>query len=313
MVAANAELTGSALLANEALRARPSRRSAYISTLWHNKPALVSVLFIFLVIACAIFAPWIAPYDPEKQNLLMRLKPPAWQDGGSWSNPFGNDALGRDVLSRVIYGARISLVVGICAVIVQGILGVSLGLLAGYYGGRVETIIMRVTDIQYALPFLVLAMAVMTVLGPSLRNVILVLGLTGWVYYARVVRAEVLALRQREFVEAARAIGVGGGRMVLRHLLPNVTASIIVIASLQVARMIISEASLSFLGLGVPPSIPSWGSMVSEGRDYVATAWWITAIPGAAIFLTVMAVNLAGDWLSDVFDPTRRNHHHNDA
>lgn len=306
MAAASAPTTERALLANEAMRPRPSRAVTYARALWYNKPALGAMIAIVVILLCAVFAPWIAPYDPTHQDLLLRLSPLPWQEGGTWSHPLGTDPLGRDILSRVIYGARISLIVGFAAVVVQGALGITLGLIAGYYGGHVDSVIMRVTDVQYALPFLVLAIAVMAVLGPSLRNVILVLGITGWVYYARIVRAEVLSLREREYIEAAKAIGASAPRLVIRHLLPNLTASIIVIASLQVARMIISEASLSFLGLGVPPSIPSWGSMVAEGRTYVATAWWAAAVPGAAIFVTVMSVNLVGDLLSDVLDPTRK-------
>jgi ABC-type dipeptide/oligopeptide/nickel transport system permease subunit len=292
------------MLGEQALRARPTRWRAYWRSLMKNRTALVGIVALILIVFCALAAPLIAPHDPQAQDITLRLHPPAWQARGNWSYPLGNDALGRDVLSRVIYGARISLLVGIAAVVVQGFLGTALGLLAGFYGGKIDSIIMRITDVQYALPFLVLALAVMAVLGPSLRNVILVLGITGWVYYARIVRAEVLSVRQREFIEAATAIGATGPRLMIRHVLPNVTASIIVIASLQVARMIISEASLSFLGMGIPPEIPSWGGMVAEGRSYVATAWWVSAFSGAAILITVMSVNLVGDWLRDELDPT---------
>jgi peptide/nickel transport system permease protein len=270
-------------------------------------------LLLTLIVVTAVLAPVIAPHDPKEQDITLRLHPPAWQDGGSWSFPLGNDALGRDILSRIIYGARISLIVGVSAVFIQGAIGTGLGLLAGFYGGRLDSIIMRLTDLQYALPFLVLALAVMAVLGPSLRNVILVLGLTGWVYYARIVRAEALSLRRRDFVEAAESIGATNSRLMLRHILPNVTASIIVVGSLQVARMIISEASLSFLGMGIPPTIPSWGGMVAEGRTYVATAWWVSALSGLAIFATVMSVNLVGDWLRDELDPTMRGERGGDS
>lgn len=294
----------STVLSEHALRPRPSRLHSYSRSLWRNKTALLGLIVLLIVVVAAITAPIISPYDPGKQDITMRLTPPAWQDGGASSHLLGTDALGRDMLSRIIYGSRISLLVGLSAVIVQGLIGVTLGLIAGYYGGRVDSVIMRVTDLQYALPFLVLAVAVMAVLGPSLRNVILVLGITGWVYYARIVRAEVLALRGREFIEAAESIGATSRRLMLRHILPNVMTSIIVVGSLQVARMIISEASLSFLGLGVPPSIPTWGGMVAEGRTYVATSWWVAGLAGAAIFITVMAVNLVGDWLRDELDPT---------
>lgn len=294
-------------LAGTQLRDRPNKFKVYGKSLLRNSMAFAGAIFLLLVIVSAIGAQWIAPQDPARQELPMRLKPPVWQDGGTWSRPLGTDALGRDIFSRIVYGARISLVVGVAAVIVQGAIGVSLGVVAGFYGGRVDSIIMRFTDLQYALPFLVLAIAVMAVLGPSLRNVIIVLGVTGWVYYARLVRAEVLSLREREFVEAAHSIGASSGRLITRHVLPNVVPSIIVVASLQVARMIISEASLSFLGLGIPPSIPSWGSMVAEGRSHVATSWWVSAIPGAAIFATVVSVNLVGDWLREELDPRMRS------
>jgi len=295
------------LLAERTARSRPSRLQATLSSLARNRVAALSAIVLFLIILAALTAQWIAPHDPTSQDITLRLHPPAWQSGGSWSNPLGTDSLGRDMLSRIIYGARISLLVGFSAVVIQGLIGVGLGLTAGYYGGRVDSIIMRITDIQYALPFIVLALAVMAVLGPSLRNVILVLGVTGWVYYARVVRAEVLSISRLEYVEAARAVGAPGSRIMLRHVLPNATASIIVIASLQVARMIISEASLSFLGMGIPPTVPSWGGMVADGRSYIATAWWVSAFAGLAIFLTVMTVNVVGDWLRDLLDPTTKN------
>lgn len=291
-------------LAGQTLRERPHPVKQYLSSLLRNKAAFVGAILLIVIAMSAVAAPWIAPHDPQDQSLVLRLTPPAWQEGGTWSHPLGTDSLGRDLLSRIIYGTRISLIVGLAAVVIQGVIGITLGVAAGFYGGRIETIIMRITDVQYALPFIVLAIAIMTVLGPSLRNVIIVLGVTGWVYYARIVRAEVLTLRQREFVEAATALGAGNLRLMTRHLMPNVITSIIVVGSLQVARMIISEASLSFLGLGVPPDVASWGGMVAEGRGYVATAWWVSGLSGAAIFVTVMAVNLVGDWLRDELDPT---------
>jgi len=288
--------------------ARSSRLRIHAASLARNKVALVSLLALMIVVCAALGAPWIAPHNPDQQHLALRLHPPAWVHGGSWSYPLGNDALGRDILSRIIYGSRISILVGVSAVVLQGLIGIALGLVAGYHGGWLDSVIMRLTDLQYAIPFLVLALAVMAALGPSLKNVILVLGITGWVYYARVVRSEVLSIRRQEFVEATRSVGASNTRLMVKHVLPNVMSSIIVLASLQVARMIISEASLSFLGMGVPPSIPSWGDMVAEGRTYVTTAWWLSALPGLAIFITVMAVNLFGDWMRDELDPTTKTY-----
>lgn len=303
---ATTSIPKAAPLFGHAVGVRRDRARVYAGSLIKNKTAFVGAIALSIVVVCAIAAPWIAPHDPTSQDISLRLHPPAWQAGGTWSYPLGHDVLGRDVLSRIIYGARISLLVGFGAVVVQGAIGITLGLIAGFFGGKIDSIIMRVTDLQYALPFLVLALAVMAVLGQSLRNVILVLGITGWVYYARLVRAEVLTVRRHDYIEAATAIGATNLRLIVKHVLPNVMASIIVVASLEVARMIIAEASLSFLGMGVPPSIPSWGGMVSDGRGYVATAWWVSAFSGAAIFVTVTSINLVGDWLRDELDPTMK-------
>lgn len=273
-----------------------------------TNPILVLALVVLLsVLACALFAPFLAPHDPVAQDLRTRLAPPAWASGGSPHHFLGTDALGRDVLSRIIYGSRISLLVGVAAVLVQGAVGVILGLTSGYYGGRFDSVVMRVAEIQLAIPFFVLAIAVMAVTGPGLRNVILILGITGWVIYGRVVRSEVLSVRERGYVEATRALGSSSGRILFRHILPNVMSSLLVISTLEVARMIIAEASLSYLGLGVQPPTPTWGGMVAEGRNWVMTSWWVSTLPGVAIFVTVLAVNLIGDFLRDVLDPTLRN------
>lgn len=225
---------------------------------------------------------------------------------GDLDHMLGTDSLGRDILARIIYGARISLLVGVSAVTMSGSIGVTLGLVAGYFRGRWDSIIMRLADVQLAVPTMVLALVAMAVVGPGLRNLIIILGVTGWVGYARVVRGEVLSIREKEFVEAARAIGASHGRILLLHLLPNVAASIIVISSLRVAGMILVEASLSFLGLGVQPPTPTWGGMVAEGRDLVYRAWWVSTFPGIAIFIVVLGINLLGDWLRDVLDPRLR-------
>lgn len=223
--------------------------------------------------------------------------------GGKLANPLGTDQLGRDILSRLIYGARISLAVGAAAVLISGVLGVAGGIAAGFYGGFVDEALMRLADLRLALPFILLVIAVIAVFGPGFFNVIVILGLTGWVPYARVVRAEVLSIREREFVVAARVLGARDSRLMFRHILPNIVASAIVIGSLELAQMIVTESALSFLGLGVRPPTPSWGNMLGEGRDYLLTSWWLATFPGLAITVTAVSVNLVGDWLRDVLDP----------
>jgi peptide/nickel transport system permease protein len=267
--------------------------------------ALVGIAILVAITLAAIFADAIAPRSPETQALTERLDPPSWL-GGEHGHLLGTDQLGRDLLSRVIYGARVSLVVGVLGVLLAGTVGVTLGLLAGYFGGYWDRVIMRVTDVQQAIPALVLAIAVVAILRPSLVNLIVVLAVTTWVAFARVVRSEVLALRETLFVEAARVVGARDRRIVTRHILPNVAASIIVIGSLTVANLILFEASLSFLGLGVPPPTPTWGRMVFDGLEYVSTAWWIPLFPGVAVMLTVLGSNLVGDWLRDALDPRQR-------
>ncbi|MCL4459705.1 MAG: ABC transporter permease [Chloroflexi bacterium] len=277
--------------------------SVLLLRLQRSKTALLGLTIVLVVIASALLAGYLAPHDPTAQNLSKRLLPPFWMSG-NMEYLLGTDPLGRDILSRIIYGSRISLLVGLCSVAISGTIGVFLGLLSGYYGGRADSFIMRLADIQLGVPFLVLAIAVVAMLQPGLRNIIIVLGLTGWVLYGRIVRGEVLSVKEREFVEAARAIGAQNHRIIRLHILPNVSTSIIVVGTLQVAHMIIAEASLSFLGLGVQPPTPTWGGMVADGRDYLALAWWVSTVPGVAIFLTVLGINLLGDWLRDSLDPT---------
>jgi len=260
---------------------------------------------VLLAVAAAVLAPWISPHDPYLQTIGDRLIPPVWDAGGSWRHPLGTDPLGRDLLSRIIYGARVSISAGALAVAVAMTLGVLMGLLAGYYGGGVDTVIDNLVNIMLAYPFLLLALAAIAVLGPSFGNMIVVLGLTGWPVYTRVVRAETLKYREREFVQAARALGLGSPRIIRVHVLPNLANTVIVMASLEVARMIILESFLSFLGLGIQPPTPSWGAMLGEGRVYMLTSWWLAAFPGAAIFVTTLGINLFGDGLRDVLDPYR--------
>jgi ABC-type dipeptide/oligopeptide/nickel transport system permease subunit len=260
---------------------------------------------VSLAIACAVMAPWLSPHDPHLQALSARLMPPVWDPGGTWTYPLGTDPLGRDLLSRIIYGARVSISAGALAVMVAMTLGVLMGLVAGYYGGAVDTIITNLVNVMLAFPFLLLALAAIAVVGPSFGNMIVVLGATGWPIYTLVVRAETLKYREREFVQAARALGLGSWRIIRGHVLPNLLNTIIVMASLEVARMIILESFLSFLGLGIQPPTPSWGAMLGEGRVYMLTHWWLAAFPGAAIFLTTLGINLFGDGLRDVLDPYR--------
>jgi len=267
---------------------------------------VAGVGFVLLVVVVAAAAPWLAPQDPIRQSLRARLAVPTLEGADGHAHLFGTDHLGRDVLSRVIYGSRVSLAIGFSAVVVGGLLGSALGILAGFGGGRMDAIIMTVADAQLAFPFILLAIGIIGVLGPSFPTLIVVIGLSGWVSYARILRAQVLGLRSREFVEAIRALGGSVARIVLRHVLPNVLSSIVVVATLELARAIVLEATLSFLGLGIQPPTPSWGGMVQEGRDYLDSAWWIATCPGIVLMLTSIVVSRTGDGLRDLLDPTLR-------
>ncbi|MDR7545455.1 MAG: ABC transporter permease [Armatimonadota bacterium] len=273
---------------------------------WLTAGSGVGWALLGTIVLVAVLAPILAPHDPYAQHLELRAGAPTLSWSGVGTYPLGNDQLGRDILSRLIYGSRISLLVGAVAVVLGGAAGVAMGVTAGYFGGWPDRLIMRAADIQLAFPFILLAMAIIAVAGPGLVKLIAVLALSGWVTYARVVRSEVLSVREREFVQAARAIGVHDGRIVLRHILPNVAAPVIVVATLELARVVILEAALSFLGLGVQPPAPSWGRMLADGRDFLATAWWISTFPGLAIMALVLGVNLVGDWLRDMLDPRIR-------
>ncbi|MDX3329828.1 ABC transporter permease [Streptomyces sp. ME02-6979-3A] len=284
-------------------RAAPSHRTAALRTLLRNRLALAALAFLALVVICALFAPLIAPADPNAQNLLERLQPPAWQHGGSGAHLLGTDQLGRDLLSRVIYGTRVSLLVGTGAALLAGVIGTAAGLASGYFGGLPDRVLMRIADVQLAFPAILLALAVVGFLGSGLWYVILVLGVTGWVSYARVVRSEVLSLRSRDFITEARAIGVGDTTIMRRHLLPNVMAPLATIGTLHVAAAIVAEASLSYLGLGVPKETVTWGAMLADGQLYLGTSWWVAVFPGVALMLTSLAVNITGDALRDVADP----------
>jgi peptide/nickel transport system permease protein len=267
---------------------------------------MLGLLLVLVVAVSAAGAPLLAPYSPYEQDIRARLKPPGWRGPDGGIRLLGTDGLGRDVLSRIMYGARVSLLVALATVPISLLLGVTLGITAGYAGGQVDRVIMRLVDIQLAIPFILLTLAVIAVLGPSLPNLILTLGITGWLTYARVIRAETMSIRRLEYVMAARALGATSWRIVTRHIAPNVLSSVVVLATLQVPGIVIGEASLSFLGLGVQPPNPTWGGMLSEGRQYVWTAWWLVTFPGLALTLAVLGVNLLGDWMRDMFDPRLR-------
>jgi peptide/nickel transport system permease protein len=267
---------------------------------------IVSVVILGIVVLMAVFADWVMLHDPYEAVLSNRLRPPFWQDGGNLIHPLGTDSLGRGILSRIILGARVSVIVATSAIFLGGCIGTALGLLAGYYGKGVDSVIMRASDVMLAFPTIFLALLLAVVLGPSLGNLIVVLTLVLWARFARVVRGEVLSWKTRDFVALAKIAGASSLRIMLRHIFPNVLNTVVVMATLQVGFVILLEAALSFLGAGVPPPIPTWGSMVAAHRDYLATAWWASVFPGLAILLTVLALNLLGDWLRDALDPKLR-------
>jgi peptide/nickel transport system permease protein len=265
-----------------------------------------SGLILLGLVVTAIFAPQVAPHNPTRERLIDRLLPPTWAEDGDWRYVLGTDHLGRDLLSRIIYGSRVSLVVGFAAVVIGGVLGTALGVIAGFFGGPSDEIIMALADMQLAFPTILLAIAIIAVLGPSFSNLVFVIGISGWVTYARVARGQVLSLREKEFVEAIRAQGGSRLRIIWRHILPNTMAPLIVVATLDLARTIILESTLSFLGLGIQPPTPSWGGMLSDGREYLLSAWWIATFPGVALMLTALSFNRLGDWLRDRTDPRLR-------
>ena len=264
------------------------------------------IAFVLALGGVAAAAPWLAPQDPTRQSLRARLVAPTLEAADGRAHVLGTDHLGRDVLSRMIFGSRVSLMVGFAAVLVGGLIGSALGLLAGFSGGWTDTVIMTVADAQLAFPFILLAIGIIAVLGPSFTTLIVVIGLSGWVSYARILRSQVLGLRSREFVEAVHALGGSVLRIMWKHVLPNVFSSLVVIATLELARAIVLEATLSFLGLGIQPPTPSWGGMVQEGREYLDSAWWISTFPGIVLMATSIVVSRTGDWLRDLLDPTLR-------
>jgi peptide/nickel transport system permease protein len=270
--------------------------------LFASPTATLGLVLVLAFVAMALFAPTFAPHAPAAPDLLNRLTPPSWA-GGDATHLLGTDHLGRDLLSRLIYGSRIALAVGALAVLLAAAIGITLGALAGYFGGWTDTVISRLVDTLLAIPNVILYLAALFAFGASLTTMVLVIGLVNWTTFARVVRAEVLSLRQREFIEASRAIGQRAGRILWRHVLPNVLAPILVVGTLNVATVIILEASLSFLGLGVQPPTVTWGRMLADGRNYVATAWWMATFPGLFITLLCLSLIFLGDWLRDLLDP----------
>ena len=256
---------------------------------------------VVIAVTAAVAAPWLAPVDPLRTDFAQGLRPP-----GTPGHPLGTDQLGRDLLSRVLYGARIALFIGLCTVALTALVGSLLGLVAGFVEGLPGAILMRLADVQLSFPFVLLALTINAIVGLGLRNIIISLAAAGWVVYARVVRGQVLSVKQRDYVQAAAALGTGRARVIFRHVLPNVAPSIVVVASLQFSQFVVAEAAISFLGFGVQPPTPAWGSMLSEGRDFLYVAWWLAAWPGAALALTALGVNLVGDWIRDVLDPKLR-------
>jgi peptide/nickel transport system permease protein len=267
---------------------------------------LVPLMIITVMVTTAVLADFLTPYSATEISLSDRLRPPFWEKGGSLAHPLGTDPMGRDLLTRMIYGARVSLVVALLALLVGGGIGAALGLIAGYYGGRLDAFIMRIADTTMAFPIILFAILFVVILGGSLATTVFAVALVLWARYARVIRGEVLSLRERDFVAQARIAGGSSARIMLVHLFPNILNTLVVLLSLQVGWVIIVEASLSFLGAGIPPPTPTWGSMIAEGRDYIATAWWVSFFPGLAILATVLSFNLFGDWLRDALDPKLR-------
>jgi peptide/nickel transport system permease protein len=271
--------------------------------LLRSSSGMVGFVIVASVFFVALFADVLTPYRADAIDLTAMTQPPAWSNGGSSANLLGTDVLGRDILTRILVGSRISLLVGVFSVVVAGFIGTVFGIVSGYYGGWVETVIMRITDAFHAIPLTLFGMVVLAVVGPGVITMIVVIGITAWPFYARMIRSEVLSLKNQEFVKAARTIGTSSVMTMFRHILPNVMPSFIVVSTLSVANSILAEATLSFLGLGIQPPLVTWGVMLADGRNYIATSWWISTFPGIALSTTVLGIMLLGNWLRDVLDP----------
>jgi len=292
----------------EADEAPVSALRRVLRKMWSLRLGVLGGFFLLCILFTALFCNWIAPHDPYKQNIMARLKPPIWLEGGRPGCILGTDHLGRDLLTRIMYGSRVSLLVGISAAIVMVLIGVTLGLLAGFHGGWVDSVISFMVNCMMGFPFILLAMSLVAVLGPSLQNIIVALGFTGWPIFTRVTRVETMKFRDQEFVQAASSLALSTARILRCHILPNLLPSILVLGTVEVARAIIRESLLSFLGLGIQPPTPSWGTMLAEGRDYMLLQWWLAAFPGLAIFFSALGINLLGDALRDLIDPHLRKH-----
>jgi peptide/nickel transport system permease protein len=294
-------LANSATLETDVVGARRAgRRLRAMFRPWQTPKVVAGGVIVLVLIVVGLLAPLIAPYDPNAQNLSQVRRPPAWLAG---SHVLGTDAVGRDILSRLFYGARVSLVIAVMVVIISGVFGLVLGAISGYFAGKVDFLIQKLVEVVWAFPPLLLAIAIMAFLGQGLENLILALVSQRWIAYCRVSRGQALSLRSREFVDAARSLGARHSRIIARHIMPNLFPSAVVIGTFSMASAIISEAALSFLGLGVPPEIPTWGSMLADGRTYISTSWWLALFPGLCIFFTVLGINLLGDGLRDILDP----------
>lgn len=276
-----------------------------LRNLLRSPGGMIGIILVFLAVVCAVFAPQIAPYDPTAGTILNRLLPPAWIHGGSSQFLLGTDPVGRDVLSRIIYGARISLYIGISSTVMSLAIGVPVGLISGYFGGWIDDIFMRIADIMLTFPFVLLAILVMALFGPGINKLVIVLGVSGWAGLARVVRSEVLRIRELEYITAVRSLGASTFRILFHHVFPGTLSPVVVISTMNIAVNILLASGLSYLGLGVDPSIPDWGGMLASGQLYLTTSWWVDVFPGIALMLTVLGFNLLGDWLRDITDTTR--------
>jgi ABC-type dipeptide/oligopeptide/nickel transport system permease subunit len=286
---------------------KPSALTGIFGELLRDRIATIATLFLLLLLAFALFAPWIAPHDPAAQDLRARLDPPVWLEGGTWNHVLGTDNLGRDVLSRIIHGARSSLSVALSVLALAGSFGVTMGLFAGFLGGRVDSIIMRIVDTQLSFPDLLLALTILTVVGSAPGTIIIILAIGGWMIFARMTRGIVVSARQEGYVEAAELIGASSLRIITRHVLPNLSAPLLNLAIIEFARIILAEAALSFLGMGVQPPATSWGLDVAIGKDHVFGAWWLVTCPGLAIALTILSANMLSNWVQGTIDPQERD------